>query len=91
MTWKQCLVYIDDILIYSATNEQHLADLEAVLDRIIDANLLIKPSKCKFASDSVDFLGHTITKDGVKISPKKVDALLRIPPPLTGKKRYSFL
>ena len=49
LTWKQCLVYIDDVLIFSSTFEQHLKDIDQVLARFTYAGLKLKPSKCSFA------------------------------------------
>lgn len=54
LNWVNCLVYIDDILVYSRTFENHLHDLREVFDRLKEANMLLKPSKCKFAMSSVD-------------------------------------
>ena len=67
LTWKQCLVYIDDILIFSKTFEQHLKDVDDVLSRIIDAGLKLKPSKCTFADDEVDYLGFKISGEGIQM------------------------
>jgi hypothetical protein len=53
-----CLVYIDDILIFSRTFEQHLIDIETVFGRLCVANLKLKTSKCKFAYPSTLYLGH---------------------------------
>ena len=59
------LVYIDDVLIFSPTLEDHLAHIHQVVKRIADCGLKLKPSKCQFARHEVEFLGHVITPDGL--------------------------
>lgn len=58
LPWHICMVYLDDILIYSRTFEDHLLHLEEVLSRIQLADLKLNPKKCHFARDHVVFLGH---------------------------------
>ena len=91
LTWKQCLVYIDDVLIFSKSFDQHLRDIDEVLARFIYAKLKLKPSKCVFANHEVDYLGFKISNKGLQASNKKVEALLRVAPPLTTKLLHSFL
>jgi hypothetical protein len=80
LNWKICLVYIDDILIFSATFEQHLKDIQQVFDRLHDANLKLKLSKCEFAFSSTIYLGHTISSNGVSTDPDQVAAIARWTP-----------
>ncbi len=91
LTWRQCLVYIDDVLIFSKTFDQHLLDLDEVMNRFRYSGLKLKPSKCKFAMQEVDYLGFKITKDGMRVSDKKIDAIIKLKPPDTNKLLYSFL
>lgn len=65
LTYKICLIYLDDILIYSRTFEEHLTNLRQVFDRLRHANLKLKPSKCNFACQKVTYLGHGISSAGV--------------------------
>ncbi|CDH61066.1 krab-a domain-containing protein [Lichtheimia corymbifera JMRC:FSU:9682] len=65
-------VFIDDIIIYSRTLEEHVQHLEQVFNICKDANLRIKLAKCTFASDNVEYLGHQITKDGLKPTERNV-------------------
>ncbi len=58
-------VYIDDILIFSQSFEDHLQHLEAVIDRVAAAGLRLKPSKCKFIRQTVEYLGHVLTPMGI--------------------------
>ena len=91
MTWRQCLVYIDDILVYAKSWEEHLANLDAVLDRVINAGLKLKPGKSLVGTHEVNYLGFCISNQGVRPSPAKVAALLATEPPQTPKKLNSFL
>ena len=69
----RCLVYLDDVLVIGRSFEQHLENLEAVLEAISKAGLKLKPSKCHFAQSSVDFLGFTISDSGLAPDSKKVE------------------
>jgi hypothetical protein len=91
LPWKQCLVYIDDFLIFSSTFEQHLKDIDEVLARFAYAGLKLKPSKCSFADGQVDYLGYKITAQGVQITTAKIDAILKIKPPEKTKNLFQFL
>jgi hypothetical protein len=64
-----CLAYLDDIICYSATMEEHAEKLERIFQRLEQANFMIQPSKCIFATDTVEYLGHIVTKEGVKLDP----------------------
>ncbi|GJP81572.1 hypothetical protein CLOP_g11720 [Closterium sp. NIES-67] len=69
---KCVIVYLDDILIYSTTREQHLKDLEAVFSLVQQHQFITQGSKCEFLKQELEFLGHVISIDGVKIDPKKI-------------------
>jgi hypothetical protein len=69
---KFIVVFIDDILIYSKNLEDHAKYLHIVLQRLRDHRLYAKFSKCEFWLDTVKFLGHTISKDGISVDPSKV-------------------
>ncbi len=91
LTWRQCLVYIDDVLIFSKTFEQHILDVNEVLNRFRLSGLKLKPAKCKIAMQEVDYLGFKVTKDGLRVSDKKIEAITKLKPPETNKLLYSFL
>ena len=59
------VVYIDDILVFSETEQQHQEHHRIVLQRLQDSGLILKPDKCLFAQQSVEFLGHLVSKDGL--------------------------
>ncbi|GJP54162.1 hypothetical protein CLOM_g13262 [Closterium sp. NIES-68] len=69
---KCVIVYLDNILIFSTTREQHLKDLEADFSLLQHHRLITKGSKCEFLKHELEFLGHVISIDGVKIDLKKI-------------------
>jgi hypothetical protein len=73
---KFVVVFIDDILIYSQSEEEHVDHLKMVLQRLRDHQLYAKLSKCEFWINEVMFLGHIINKDGLVVDPKKVADIL---------------
>ena len=76
-----CLAYIDDIIVFSETVEQHFDRLTCVLQRIIKAKLKCRPDKCVFLQTSVEFLGHLVSADGVAILPSRIEAVSTWPRP----------
>ncbi|GJJ74408.1 hypothetical protein EMPS_06766 [Entomortierella parvispora] len=75
---KWVVVYLDDLLIYSKTKKEHLQHLRSVLALLRKNGLYAKLSKCSFMQDETEFLGHTITKDGIKTSAGLSKAIIRI-------------
>lgn len=73
--------YLDDILITGETEEKHLQNTEKVLKRLEKYGLKARQSKCKFFEESVEYLGHTVDKEGVHPVEKKVTAILAASPP----------
>ena len=72
---KGCLVFLDDIIIFADTWEEHQRILEEVFRRIRAAELKIKREKCQFAQESVKFLGHIVSARGTEPDPSKVEAV----------------
>ena len=91
LNWKTALIYIDDILVYSRTFNDHLADLEAVLIRLSDAKFTVKLSKCFFGREEVSYLGHLVGSQGVKPDPNKIKAVEQFPVPTNLTEVRSFL
>ena len=83
--------YIDDILVASETEEQHEKDLRAVFDRLRERNLTIHPDKCQLGKSQIEFLGHTISAEGMKPPQKKVDVINHFPQPKIAKDLKRFL
>ena len=76
-----CLVYIDDIIVFGKTFDQQLERLGEVFNRIAQANLKLKPSKCSLFRRRVEFLGHVITEEGIAMQEDKVEAINTWPSP----------
>lgn len=89
--WTKCLVYLDDIIIFGNTIEQHNERLKAVLQRLREANLKISPSKCCFLKNEVKYLGHIISVDGIQTDPEKIQKVSQWPTPKTPDDVSSFL
>ena len=85
------MIYIDDVLIYSKTFQDHLRDLEEVFDRLIEANMQLKPSKCHFFRRQLIYLGHQVSAEGIQPDPKKVQAIKEMPAPTNVNEVRSFL
>jgi hypothetical protein len=72
LKWTTCLVYLDDIIVYSRSFDEHVKGLRLVLDRLRVANLKVKLEKCEFAQPQLKALGHIIDKQGISPDPEKV-------------------
>ena len=70
------IVFIDDILVYSGSSEEHLEHLRIVLQTLRERQLYAKLSKCQFWLDKVAFLGHVISVEGVSVDPQKIEAVV---------------
>lgn len=81
LTWTTCLVYLDDIIVFGSTFEEHTSRLLEVFSRIRNANLKLKPSKCKLFKSSVTFLGFFLSKDGIKPDPSNIEKIANWPVP----------
>lgn len=89
--YKLVLVYPDDILIFSRSREEHLDHLRQVLQNQRDNYFFAKLSKCSFAQPEVDFLGHILSQEGLRVDPHKTTAVQSWPTPTDIHKRRSFL
>lgn len=84
-------VYIDDILVFSKTLEEHLEHLKKVIERIVQVGLKLKPSKCKFVQKELEYLGHLVSHDGLKLNPRLVEAVEKFPAPSNAHEIKRFL
>lgn len=91
LTWETCLIYLDDVIIFSKTFEEHLYRLRQVFERIRQAGMKLKPKKCHFVQQQVEYLGHLVSKQGIATDPAKVDKVLNWPTPRSVKELKSFL
>ena len=85
------MVYVDDILVYSRTFEEHLVHLQQVFQRLHQAGLRLKPSKCHFATSKVTYLGHNITKNGIEMESINLSKVHNYPVPTSVKAVRGFL
>ncbi|KAG5286804.1 hypothetical protein AALO_G00018970 [Alosa alosa] len=91
---QQCqslLLYLDDIVVFSSTVQQHLERLDVVLGRLQQEGLKVKLSKCAFFQQEVRYLGHVISDQGVSTDPSKIEVVANWPPPNTITELRSFL
>ncbi|ROT65770.1 putative enzymatic polyprotein [Penaeus vannamei] len=87
----QVMVYLDDILICSPSVSEHEKKLRQVFERLASAGLTINPGKCQFFRSELDFLGHTLTSNGIAPNQNKVQAVIDFPRPQNQKDLKSFL
>jgi hypothetical protein len=85
------VVFIDDILIYSANYAKHEEHLKMVLERLREKKLFVKFKKCEFWLEEVTFLGHVVNKDGLAVDPAKVQAVVEWERPTSVREIRSFL
>ena len=86
-----CMLYIDDVLVYGSTDDVFLDNLRTVFQRVSDHNARLNPRKSRFAVESVEFTGHTLTSEGVSFSRSKIQDVLDFPRPTTMKQLKGFL
>ncbi|KAJ9180944.1 hypothetical protein P3X46_009128, partial [Hevea brasiliensis] len=85
------VVFIDDILVYSKTREEHDEHLRIVLQTLREKKLYAKLSKCDFWLNEIAFLGHIVSADGIRVDPKKIEAVMEWKPPRNTTEVRSFL
>jgi hypothetical protein len=85
------VAYLDDILIFSRTETEHIEHVRKVLKKLREARLLLKPEKCEFHKDELPFLGYIIGRNGIRMDPAKVEAVVNWPAPTTVREVQSFL
>jgi len=91
LNYEICLLYLDDIIVFSADIETHLQSLELIFERLKRANLKLKPRKCRFLQREVDFLGYRVSGSGVETDDKKIEAVVTRPTPAKLRDERGFL
>ncbi len=85
------IAYLDDIMIYSKTLKEHVSHVFKILECLNKRNLHLKPKKCEFHREEVDFLGFVVERHEVRMNPKKLRAIKEWKSPINVKKVQSFL
>ncbi|UYV68187.1 K02A2.6-like [Cordylochernes scorpioides] len=91
LTWKTCLVYLDDVMVMGRTFGEHLKNLQEIFNRFKAANLGLNPRKCQLFQKKVEFLGHTVSAKGIQTSESKILAIRDWPKPKDKHELRSFL
>ena len=89
--WGTYLIYLNDIIVFSSTYEEHLAQLRQVFERLRHANLKLAAEKCAFAAKEVSYLGHWVMEEGLLPDSELLAAIQEIPPPKTATEVRSFI
>ena len=87
---KICAIYLDDLIIFSSTLEEHLERSDMVLQRLKECNLKLSPSKCKFLQTKVKYVGHIVSENGVEADPEKIEKVRNWPSPKNGDEIHQF-
>ena len=83
LNYSTCLVYLDNVVIYSSTQEEHIKCLQTVLEHFRLHGLKLKPSKCKFFKEKIEYLGHSVSSKGVWPSRDNLKAITKYPESMT--------
>lgn len=89
--WKSCLIYLDDIIVFSKTVEEHINHVKEVLSALHDAGASLKLKKCAFFTKSVQYLGHVIRPGRIEMANTNADAIEGFKEPITQSELRSFL
>ena len=88
---KRVIIYIDDIMIVSESFEEHLELVEKVLNTLLKNGIKIKTSKCEFFQEQISFLGHIVSKNGIRKSPEYIEKIQTFPKPKNVTQMRRFL
>ena len=91
LQYEQCLMYLDDVIVYGRTFEEHCARLRNVLAQVERSGLKLKPSKCSLFQKKVSFLGYVVSEDGIETDPDKVKQVAEWPIPRCVREVRSFV
>ena len=91
LNYETCLVYLDDIIVFSKDTQSHMERLEKLLIRLREANLKLKPSKCHLFQQKVSFLGFMVSNEGVGTDPDKIAAIRDWPRPVNLRESRAFV
>ena len=86
-----CVIYLDDLIVFADTFEDHLKRLDMILTRLKQCNLKLSPEKCIFIQEKVHFLGHVVSSEGIETDPTKEEKIKNWPTPANSDELRSFL
>ncbi|MEW8546200.1 MAG: reverse transcriptase family protein, partial [Candidatus Thiodiazotropha sp.] len=78
---RDCLIYLDDIIVFSSTFNEHIERLEAVFRRLQTNNLKFKAFKCEFFRREITYFGHVVSEEGIRTDPARIESVLNWPEP----------
>jgi len=84
-------VYLDDIIVFSRTRQDHLALLDKVFERMQAAGMKIRLSKCSFLQNEVEYLGYNLSGEGIEVAPERIQVWIDAPAPANGSKVRGLL
>ena len=70
-----CIIYLDDIIVFSKTPKEHIERLRGVFSKLVQAGLKLKPKKCEFFKSKIMYLGHIVSFKGIETDPRKVEVV----------------
>jgi len=91
LKWQICVIYFDDVIMFSEKAEQHVKDVTTVLHHLREAGVILNLEKCTWFSDEVEYLGHIVRPGQLHVQNKNVDALKHAQFPTTKTQVRSFL
>ena len=91
LTYEQCLFYLDDIVVFGGSFQQHLERLKTVFLHPKKAGMKLKPNKCHFTRSEVRYLGHVVSRGGIQADPEKTQVMVSHPVPNDIKELRQFL
>ena len=91
LQWQSCLIYLDDIIVFSENFNDHMKRLETVLDKMSKAGLRLKLEQCQLLRKEITFLGHVVSEKGVQPNPDNIASILAWPTPKTVTEVRQFL
>jgi hypothetical protein len=86
-----CFIYLDDLIIFSTTYEEHFDRIQRVLPRLRECGLKLSPKKCTFLQEKVKYIGHIVSKDGIEPDPDKIEKVNNWPHPTTLEEVRQFV
>uniref|UniRef100_A0A5S6QZT8 RNA-directed DNA polymerase n=1 Tax=Trichuris muris TaxID=70415 RepID=A0A5S6QZT8_TRIMR len=89
--WAYCMVYLDDVIVFSSTFAERIIRLMSVLKAIVESGLRLNPSKCVLATHQIECLSHLVDAQGIRTDPSHVEAMAGYPAPRNVKELRRFL